>query len=167
MLGLWILYSKIKWKTGIGPPTQYLSIPKPGHTTGGSGRGGARRGGGAERGRAGRDADGSVRPGNSHPACLPKLPGQRRQLYWTNLRKNEQTNSYVNRWGNKTSTSRAVYVRYIRGTTAALRSWLLTSGQLPICPCKPFSCKVCLGTNNALCQRRHNTLIVGSQIWPA
>ena len=37
-----------------------LTVPKPGHTTGGSGRRGARRGGGVERGWAGRDADGSA-----------------------------------------------------------------------------------------------------------
>ena len=46
-----------------------LSIPKPGYTTGGSGRGGARRSGGAGRGRAGRDADGPVRPGDDRPLC--------------------------------------------------------------------------------------------------
>ena len=31
--------------------------------------------------------------------------------------------------------------RLTRGTTAALRSWLLTSGPSPICLCKPFSRK--------------------------
>ena len=35
----------------------HLPSPKPGHTTGGSGRGGARQGGRAERGQAARDAD--------------------------------------------------------------------------------------------------------------
>ena len=35
--------------------------------------------------------------------------------------------------------------RCIRRTTATLRSWLLTSGLTPICPCKPFSCKACPG----------------------
>ena len=55
-----------------------LSNPKPGHTTGGSGRGGARRrGSGAGRGRVGRDADGSIRPGDDRPSCLP---GYRKQL---------------------------------------------------------------------------------------
>ena len=39
-----------------------LSSPKPGQTTGGSGRSGARRDGGAVRGRAGRDSIGFVRP---------------------------------------------------------------------------------------------------------
>ena len=41
---------------------------------------GARRDGGAGRGRAGRDADGSVRPGNSRPSCLPSHPGHRKQF---------------------------------------------------------------------------------------
>ena len=48
----------------------HLSGPKPGYTTGGSGRGGARRGGGAGPGRAGRDADGSLRLGGNRPSCL-------------------------------------------------------------------------------------------------
>ena len=47
-----------------------LTNPKPGHTTGGSGRGGARRGSGAGQGGAGRDAIGSVRPGNMRPSCI-------------------------------------------------------------------------------------------------
>ena len=49
----------------------YLSNPKPGHTTGWSGRGGARRGGGAERSWVGRDAVGSIRPGDNPPSCPP------------------------------------------------------------------------------------------------
>ena len=40
-------------------PCMKLSNPKPGHTTGGSGRSSARRDVGAGRGRAARDADGS------------------------------------------------------------------------------------------------------------
>ena len=51
---------------------QNLSSPKPGHTTGGSGRGGARRGGGAGRGRAAQDADGTARPGDNCPVQPPK-----------------------------------------------------------------------------------------------
>ena len=57
------------------PVIIYLSNPKPGHTTGGSGRGGARRGGGAGRGGAGRRQLGSPR---KQPTLLP--PGYRRQL---------------------------------------------------------------------------------------
>ena len=37
----------------------------------------------------------------------------------------------------------AIDNRFIRGTAAALRSWLLTSVPSPICLCKPFSCKAC------------------------
>ena len=40
----------------------------------------------------------------------------------------------------------AVDKRFIRGTTATLRSWLLTIGPTPICLCKPFSCKAWPGT---------------------
>ena len=72
-----------------------LSSPKPGHTTGGSGRRSARRGGGA-----GRDADGSVRPEDNR---LSYLPDHRRRLSWTFPRKREQPKSYVNRWRNTTS----------------------------------------------------------------
>ena len=42
-------------------------------------------------------------------------------------------------------TRRAVDNRFITGTTAALRSWLLTGGPTPFCLCKPFSCKACPG----------------------
>ena len=35
--------------------------------------------------------------------------------------------------------------RFIRGTTAALRSWLLAKGSSPICLCKLSSCKACPG----------------------
>ena len=75
-----------------------LSNPKPGHTTGGSGRGGARRSGGACA--EGQDADGSVRPEDNHPFCPP---GHRRQLYGTYFPKHEQRKPYVNRWRNKAS----------------------------------------------------------------
>ena len=34
----------------------------------------------------------------------------------------------------------------ISGTASALRSWLLTRVPMPICLCKPFSCKACPGT---------------------
>ena len=55
------------------PCPQHLNIPsnpKPGHTTGGSGRSGVRRRGGAGRGGAGRNAGGTVRPGGK-PILLP------------------------------------------------------------------------------------------------
>ena len=58
------------------------------------------------------------------------------------LRRSEELLSlspvYVNRWRKK----RPVYNRFIRGTEAALRSWLLTIISMPICLCKPFPCNV-------------------------
>ena len=76
-----------------------FKYPKPGHTTGRSGQGGARRGGGEGRGVAGRDADELVCRGNNCPSCSPE---DRRQLFRTTFRKNEQRKSLLNRWGNKT-----------------------------------------------------------------
>ena len=118
----------------------HLSSPKPGHTTGGSGRG-ARRGGGV--GWAGRDADRTVRPGDRRPSYPPR---HRRHVSWTSPQKHEQPKSYVNRWGNTATGWQAVDKRFIRGTKSALCSWLLTSGPTPFCLCKPFSCKACPGT---------------------
>ena len=85
-----------------------------------------------------RDADGSVRPENNRPSYSP---GHRRKPSWTCLWKHEQTNRYVNRW----KTKYPVDVCFIRGTTTALRSWLLTSVPIPNCLCKPFSFKACPG----------------------
>ena len=48
-----------------------LSNPKPGHTTGGSGRGGARRSNGAARGWIGRDAVRSIRQEDNPRSCPP------------------------------------------------------------------------------------------------
>ena len=48
-----------------------LSIPKPGQTSGRSGRGSARRGGEGARGWVGRNAVGSIRPGDNPPLCPP------------------------------------------------------------------------------------------------
>ena len=98
-----------------------LSNPKPGHSTGGSGRGGARRDGGAGRGRAGRDADGSVRLGYNRPSYPPD---DRRKPSWACLWKHEQRKSYVNR-GNKARGIRflsAVDPRFIRGLSAGPRA---------------------------------------------
>ena len=55
---------------------EHLSSPKPGHTTGGSGRRGARQGGGARRGRAAQDADGSGGPEANRPSSPPEYRGQ-------------------------------------------------------------------------------------------
>ena len=41
----------------------------------------------------------------------------------------------------------------LRGTTAALRSWLLTNGPAPFCPCKSFPCGAHPGTKQTkLCR---------------
>ena len=121
----------------------HVSNPKPGHTTGRSGRGGARREGGAGRGWAGWDADGSVCPGDNRPSYLPD---DRKKLSSACLWKREQRKLYVNRWRNKTSGWPAVYSLFVRGTTAALRSWLLINVLTPNCLCGPFLYKACPGT---------------------
>ena len=40
--------------------------------------------------------------------------------------------------------------RFTRGTSAALRSWLMTSGPAPLCLFKPFSCEACLGIKHGI-----------------
>ena len=51
----------------------------------------------------------------------------------------------LHKWCPLKMTWAAVCNRFIRGTTAALRSWLLASGTTPYYLCKPFSCKACPG----------------------
>ena len=106
-----------------------------------AGRGRARRQGKARPGgRAGPggdwDSGGSVHPGKNYQFCPP---GQRRHTSATIHRKHECTKSYLNRMGEHGDG-------LIAGTTAAVRSWLLTSGQTPFCFCKCFSCKACPGS---------------------
>ena len=102
------------------------------------------------------DADvDSIRPENKHPSGPP---ANRRDLSWTSLRKQNLTESYVNRWGNEMSGWPAVNPRLTRGWPAvakrlitgfasALRFWLLTNVPTPICLCKPFTCKACQRTS--------------------
>ena len=108
----------------------YLSNPKPEHTTGGSGRGGARRGGWAGH-RVEQDAERTILPGYNRPSCLP---GNRRQLSRTSLRKHEQAQAYG-------GTKPAVDPRFMTGTTPAIRFWLLITVPSPTILCKPFSYK--------------------------
>ena len=108
-----------------------LSNPKPGHTTDGTGQGGAWRDGGAGRGGAGWNADGPVRPGDDRPSHPPDYC---RKLPWACPQKHEQRNPMQTDGG----TKRPVDPRFIRGTTAALCTWLLTSVPSAKCPCKPF-----------------------------
>ena len=115
-----------------------LSNPKPGHTTGGSGR--AAHSGAAGHGGPGRMGRRRVSPRRPQPSLVSS-----RALKTTVLnRRHEQRNPYVNRRRNKTRRWPAVYPRLISGTGSALCFWLLTSGPTP-CLCKPFSCKACPG----------------------
>ena len=125
-----------------------LSSPKPGHTTGGSGRG-ARRIGGVGLGRTGCQQN-----------CLPKrldslVPSKASRTRGLNVfpearisellcKRNAGTKPAVdNRFICSLS---AVYLRFTTWTRKALSSWLLTSVLSPLCPCKPFPCKACPGS---------------------
>ena len=62
--------------------------------------------------------------------------------------------------GNKSTSWWAVYVRFSRGTRSALCFWLLTSGPMLFCRCKPFWCrafpeKVHTFNNNELSNSKH------------
>ena len=90
----------------------YLSNPKPGHTTGGSGRGGAWRGSRASRGRARGDADMPVRPIDSRPF----LPSRASKTIVVNDFSEARTNEILCKPTEKqnprlTSGSSAVYQR--------------------------------------------------------
>ena len=49
--------------------------------------------------------------------------------------------------GKKTAVDLRVDKQFIRGTTAALRSWLRTNVPTLICLCETSSCKACPGAN--------------------
>ena len=119
-----------------------LSSPKPGHTTGGSGRGGARRDGGAGRERSGWDADESVRPEYNRPS-YPSDDRREKPLGVTLEARTKGT--LCKPKGEQNPQLNRIHQRSIRGTTAALRSWLLTTVPMPICLCKPLSCKASPG----------------------
>ena len=124
--------------------THNLSNPKPGHTTGGSGRG-ARRSGRAGSGRIGCQQNYSPRKQRS---LVPSKASKKRRF---NVSPEAQTNEILCKPTEKqnqrlTTSSSPVYPRFISGTRSALSSWLLTSGTTPFCLCKPFSCKACPGT---------------------
>ena len=117
-----------------------LSNPKPGHTTGGSGRG-ARRGGGAGPGRTGRRQNSSPR---RQASLVPSKASKTRLL---NVSPEARTSEILCKpnGGTKSAVDNAVYPRFITGTRSALRSWLPTSGPTPFCLCKPFSSQGCPG----------------------
>ena len=118
-----------------------LPNPKPGHTTGGSGRGGAWPS------RKGRRRFGSPR---RHLSLVPTRVPKTTVLKF--IRKHEQSNSYLKPTEEQnhrlTTGLSAVHPRFISGTRHAPCSWLLTSVPTPICLCKPFSCKACPGTSS-------------------
>ena len=122
-----------------------LSSRKPGHTTGGSGRRSAQRTVGGGRSWAKQVADISVGPEGNRPSSLP---GYRKHLFRTSLRKHEYRKSYVNRWRNKTSGWQAVDPRLTSGLTAGPRA-LFVAGCLTVYRrlffYKLFSCRACLG----------------------
>ena len=94
-------------------------------------------------GRGGDGQDGTPTERFAQETTVPDRPyyppDDRGQRPWACLWKHEQREPYVNRWGNKASGCS----RFIRGTAAALRSWLLTNVPTPNCFCKFFSCKTC------------------------
>ena len=98
------------------------------------------------RGRAGPSKKGRRRVYSPRRQMSPlpsKASGHREQLFWTFRRKHEQTKCYLNRMeeddNRLTRNWPVAYKRFIRGTTAALCSWLLADGPTPIClrPRKP------------------------------
>ena len=73
------------------------------------------------------------------------LSGQPTKTSLTSLWKHEQLKPYVNRRWNKTRGWQPVHNWFISRTTAAIRSWMLTSRPTPLCLCKPFSSQGCPG----------------------
>ena len=120
-----------------------LSSLKFGHTPGGTWRGCAqRRGGRCKRGGAGQGGEGrrgtaaGLSPRIYLSILLPREPRSNCPL---DISSEARTNKILCK--PNLGTQRAVDERFIRGTTAALRSWLLTSVPTPICLCKRCSCK--------------------------
>ena len=124
-------------------PIEYASTvtnqsnPKPGHSTGGARRGWARRGGGRREcgraGEAGRDGGGAEQFGLRKNSRV-RPPEYRRQPPWRTFRKQETKEI-------PRKPKQADDNWFYGGTTAALRSWLRTSGHAFLCLCKPVSCK--------------------------
>ena len=104
-------------------PCMNLSSPKPGHTTGESGR------------RSAQQTVGRGEAGQTVNNCSERLFASTNK---GNLCKPvEEQNKRL------TSGRPAVCQRFRRGTASALRCWLLTSVPTAICLCKPFLCKAC------------------------
>ena len=106
-----------------------MSSPKPGYTSGESGRG-ARRGGGTGSGRTERRQNSSPR---IQASKIRRLEARTSEILCEPEEHNERLITGLS----------AVYSRFITGTRSALCFWLLTSGLNLFCLCKPFSCKAC------------------------
>ena len=111
---------------------RYLSNPKPGHTTGGSGRG-ARRSGRAGSRKIGCQQNCS--PSRQASLVPPKASKTRR----LNVSREARTSEIL------CKPTEEPNQRFTSGARSALCSWLPTSGTTPFCLCKPFSCKACPG----------------------
>ena len=117
-----------------------LSNPKPGHTTGGSGRS-ARRSGRAGSGKIGCQQNYSPRKQKS---TVPSKASKKRRFNVSPEARTSEILCKPTEEQNQRLTI-PVYQRFISGTRSALCSWLPTSGTTPFCLCKPFSCKACPG----------------------
>ena len=119
-----------------------LPSPKPKHTTSGSRRG-ARQDGGAG---SGMTLCQQNYPPRGQSFLVPYKASKTRRLKTPEARTSEILCKPMEEENPRLTTgSSPVYQRFITGTRSALSSWLLTSGQTPICLRKPFSCKACLG----------------------
>ena len=116
---------------------KYLSNPKPGHTTGGSGLRAQRSGGDGRAGQNGTPTDRFAQE-RTAPLTLWRIKAKRcgRLFGSTNKRNLMETDG---------GTQRPFDNRFNRGTRSALCSWLLASVPAPNCLCKPFSCRACPG----------------------
>ena len=120
---------------------KYQLNPKPGHTTGGSGRS-ARRSGRERSGKIGCQQNYSPRkqkstvPSKASKKCRLNVSPEARTSEIL-CKPTEEQNHRLTRGLS------AVYHRFISGMGSALCSWLPTSGTTPFCLFKPFSCKAC------------------------
>ena len=104
----------------------------------GSGRRTAGRRGGAGSGRTGRRRIGSPR---RQPSLAPSKASYRPVLNNSSEARTSEILCKPMEEQKPHLTSTALDQRFIRGTTSALRSWLLTNVPTLTCLCKPSSCK--------------------------
>ena len=124
-----------------------LSNPKPGHTTGESGRS-ARRSGRARSGKIECQQNYSPREQRS---IVPSRAPKKRFNVFPEARTSEfscKPTEEQNQW--LTRGLSPVYQRFINRTRSALWSWLPTSGTTPFRLCKALSCEACPGIVSAI-----------------